>query len=224
MHDQAGYGRGARPGYRGVEDIFEERALQVGARVGACRIAAAGTEQRLRRCPYDMPDYQSVNAAMARAAVEALLGEPVSASAVTEALRGLALPARFEEVSAEPPLIVDGSHNPQAAEVLRGAIERRFETPPTIVLAVLDDKDAAGIIDALWPAASRIVVTRSDSPRALEAVDLAAIVAEQTGVPPRTFGTLSEALDALSGEVSDGVVVTGSLTIAAEAREAVLGT
>jgi dihydrofolate synthase/folylpolyglutamate synthase len=208
------------PGTRGVEHIFEQRAIERGA--GIVRVGQDAASVCGFTLPRGMPSYQAANAVTAKAAAEALLGEPVDDGLVTEALAKVRLPARFETVSTDPVIIADGSHNPQAAEVLRGAIEERFQTPPTLVLAVLADKDAAGVVDALAPAASSIVVTQSDSPRAVEAADLAAIVRRQTGVEPPAYDSLGEALETLKVDLSGGLVVTGSLTIAAEARQALL--
>ena len=51
--------------------------------------------------------------------------------------------------------------------------------------------------------------------------ELAALVTEVTGAPPRAvFRSVAEALSALESEASDGLVVTGSITTAGEARAA----
>jgi len=209
------------PGVNGVEEVFAARAAETGT-----IITQVGTDVIVEHdfeLAAHMPSYQAVNMAMARAAVEGVLGDPVSAADVSTALSQVRLPARFEVVAEKPLTVVDGSHNPQAATVLGGAIQERFDELPTVVLAVLDDKDAAGIMNALRPVIRSIVVTRSSSPRSVEPSALAAIITEQVGVTPRTYDSLEEALSALEEDTPEGLVVTGSLTIAAEARAALLG-
>jgi dihydrofolate synthase/folylpolyglutamate synthase len=207
------------PGVAGVESVFEHQAVTVGASVVRVGCGAAPHTFDL---PDGMPGYQAANAEMARSAVEALTGEPVAAEIVTRALVRVRLPARFEVVWAAPVVVVDGSHNPQAAHVLSQAIGERFDQPPTVLLAVLDDKDAVGIVEALSGAAGRFAVTRSDSPRALDSGELATVVRAVTGDPPPEYESLSGALTALLGQSESGLVITGSLTVAAEAREALL--
>lgn len=205
------------PGTNGVEDVFAGRAAEQGSSVANVSADVAAAHEF--SLPPEMPSYQAVNAAMGRAAVAACTGTPVEDHAVTAMLAQVRVPARFETLLADPLVIADGSHNPQAARVLGSAIRERFVGAPRIVLSVLDDKDAGGIVDALLPVVRGIVVTASASPRAMAADELAEVVADRVGLPPRVYETLGEALEALSSEMNDGVVITGSLTIAAEARE-----
>ncbi len=51
-----------------------------------------------------------------------------------------------------------------------------MENRPTLLCAALADKDVAGIVDVLIPAFPRVVVTQTDSDRALPAEELAALV------------------------------------------------
>ena len=169
------------------------------------------------------PSYQAANVATAVAAAEAALGRALDADRVRAALKSLAIPGRFELVSADPPVIVDGSHNPQAAAVLAAAIREAFPgRKPHVLLGVLADKDARGIVEALAPVASGFSVVRPRSPRALSQDDLAAIVRQVSGTMPQGFPTVPEALETLRGVCADGLVVTGSLTTAGEARGVLL--
>lgn len=168
------------------------------------------------------PAYQAANIATAVAAAEAALGRELDVERMRASLRELALPGRFELVSATPPVVVDGSHNPQAAGALAVAIRDAFPDPhtrPLVLLGILADKDARGIVEALAPVASAIAVTQSDSPRAMSAEALAALVLEVTGVTAQAvFTSVAEALAALVPVATGGLVVTGSITTAGEAR------
>ena len=132
-----------------------------------------------------------------------------------------AIPGRFELMRTTPPVIVDGSHNPQAAAVLAQAIREAFPDPatrPALLLGVLADKDASGIVAELAQVASAVIVTEPRSPRALPARDLAAVVRAVLGEAPPQFPSVAQALEALLDSSPNGLVITGSLTTAGEAR------
>jgi hypothetical protein len=50
---------------------------------------------------------------------------------------------------------------------------------------------------------------------------LALIVEQVTGTAPRTFPTVAEGLECLRAEHPEGVVVSGSITVAGEARSSI---
>jgi dihydrofolate synthase/folylpolyglutamate synthase len=141
---------------------------------------------------------------------------------VRRALADLHVAARFEIVAIDPLVIVDGSHNPQAAAVLAGAIEQELAgSTPTILLGVLADKDARGIVEALAPVARAWAVCEPDSPRALPVSELAAIVEDVTGEAPRVLGSPESAICELLEAAHGPIVATGSLVTAAQVRRAV---
>lgn len=167
------------------------------------------------------PAYQAANVATAVAAAEAYLARALDPRSLRTALAGVSLPGRFEVVREKPPLVVDGSHNPQAAAVLATAIEDVWPDPahrPTVLLGVLADKDAPGIVSALSRVAAELVVTAPDSPRARGAENLGVVVESQTGLAPRVIASLEEAVDELFDASPDGLVITGSLATAGQAR------
>lgn len=244
------------PGTRGAEDIFLEAARSAGAPVrrvreglsvgegggaldvgyelvstpreprGTAVLDVRGAEGFYPALALAAPAYQAANVATAVTAVEAALGRTLDVAATREALLAVTLPGRFEVVSCDPLVVVDGSHNPQAAAVLAEAIAAAWPDPvrrPVVLLGVLADKDAAGIVRELAPVASRLVACAPVSPRALDAVELAALACHVTGVAVEYHETLREALDALLGDMgvqANGLVVTGSLTSAGQARSA----
>jgi dihydrofolate synthase/folylpolyglutamate synthase len=171
-----------------------------------------------------LPTYQAVNVAMAAAAAGSVLGHRVTPGALETALDTLRLPARFETISEDPPVIVDGSHNPQAAHTLATAIGATFGgRKPIIVLGMLDDKDAAGLVAALADVGASFVVTGVESPRAVGTAELSRVVEEVTGARPAVFESVGEALENVVTREPTGIVVTGSLTTAAAARKHVFG-
>jgi dihydrofolate synthase / folylpolyglutamate synthase len=166
------------------------------------------------------PAFQAGNVATAVAAAEAFLGRALDAQTVRRVLAAITLPGRFEVLRSDPWLVADAAHNPGAAEVLARAIAAAWpdaEVRPVIVLGVLADKDAAGIVFALAPVASRFVCVAPDSPRALAAGELAEVVERVTGERPEVAESVVEGVRAALASSPSGVVVTGSIRTVAEA-------
>jgi dihydrofolate synthase / folylpolyglutamate synthase len=104
--------------------------------------------------------YLRRNLAVAVAAAEAFLGESLGDDAVAQALETLELPGRFELLDGDPPVIRDAAHNPDGGAALVEALQAAIGKRPVVAcLAVLGDKDAEGIVGALAPALSAVVVT-----------------------------------------------------------------
>lgn len=170
------------------------------------------------------PAYQAGNVATALAAVECVLGGAPDRELIQFALDSVRLPARFELVRDQPPVVIDGAHNPQAAASLAGAIRDAWPDPasrPLLVLGVLADKDAAGIVRALSEVLPSIIVTTPRSPRALAAHDLARVVESETGRAPACVVSLERAIE-IAVAARNGAVITGSLTTAGQARSLLL--
>lgn len=193
---------------------------------GALVVDVRGIHADYRGLELAAPSYQAPNVAVAVAAAECVLGRALTSDRVRSAMASMRFPGRFELVCPEPPVVIDGAHNPQAAAVLAAAIGEAWPDPnarPWCVLGVLADKDAEGIVTALAPAVDRFVVTQSHSPRARDAGDLAAIVERATGAWPEIVPDLEEALGhACAHAGANGVVVTGSLYTVGEARSFLL--
>lgn len=178
--------------------------------------------------------HQAQNAALALAAVEAFLGAGASRQldpdVVREGFAGTSSPGRLERVRSAPTILLDGAHNPHGMAATVAALEEEFAFRRlVVVVALLDDKDAAGILELLEPVADEIVVTRNTSPRALPAGALAAL-AEETFGPDRVTvcADLPDAIEAavnlaeadMEGGLSGiGVLITGSVVTVAEARK-----
>jgi dihydrofolate synthase/folylpolyglutamate synthase len=167
-------------------------------------------------------DHQAQNAAVAIAAVEAFIGggtQPLAQDIVEEGLATATSPGRLQVIGVEPTVIIDAAHNPHGAEALAKAIGSYFTFDEvTIVLGVLADKDARGIVRALAPIATRFQVTQSSSERAIPAERLEELVAELTesGVS-HEFDDLESALDDArewaAAAPRRAVLVTGSITM-----------
>lgn len=170
-------------------------------------------------------DHQAHNAALAVAAVESFIGggdQPLEHDLLVEGFATATSPGRLQIVGTEPTVIVDAAHNPHGALALAAAIGTYFTFDEiVVVIGVLADKDAHGIVDALAPIAARINVTASASDRAVPADDLAHEIIEWTNSDlVHEFDSLESALDDAREWANDGprraVLVTGSITLVGE--------
>jgi dihydrofolate synthase/folylpolyglutamate synthase len=173
-----------------------------------------------------------VNAALALAAVEAFFGagaaRQLDLSPVQDGFAAASSPGRLERVRASPTILVDAAHNPHGAAALAAALAAEFSFVRLVgVLAVMADKDAHGILDALADSFDEVVVTRNSSPRSMDPVDLAALAEDVFGdglvhVADRMDDAIALAVELAETDVDDvagtGVVITGSVVSAGDGR------
>jgi len=167
--------------------------------------------------------YQAENAALALTALERLgeKGWRVPETAIRQGLAAVRWPGRFEVLGRSPLFLLDGAHNAHgmraAAESLRALLPGKRLL---VLLGVLADKDAGGMLDLLAPLADRVFVLRPDSPRALEPEALRAMLAER-GVNTQVCASAEEGVAAaLAAAGRDGAVCAlGSLYLCGEVRK-----
>ncbi len=103
------------------------------------------------------------------------------ARALREAARTTAVRGRLQLVAGDPPTVLDGAHNPDAARALAASLPALVGGRPlAIVLGVLEDKDAVGMLEALLPLCERAWFTAPPSERALSPAALQSL-ARQLG-------------------------------------------
>ena len=123
-------------------------------------------------------DHQVPNALVAVRLLEELERQlPVTAASIVAGLRDVRWPGRLQmiEVPGGHRVLLDAAHNPAGAWALASYLKREFPEPLPIVFGALKDKDVSLMLKALLPAASMMVITQPDSPRAHTAEELAAI-------------------------------------------------
>jgi dihydrofolate synthase/folylpolyglutamate synthase len=185
--------------------------------------------------------HQAHNAALAVAAVEAFVGGTgldggLDIEVVRDSLRQVDSPGRLEVVRTSPTVLVDAAHNPHGARATAEAIQEAFSFSPLIgVVSVMADKDVDGILDAFEPIMNTIVCTQNSTPRAMPAESLGELARGVFGSDRVVVARrLEEAIDAAVGlaEAGDadaiglgggGVLVTGSVITAGEARQLLTG-
>ena len=164
-------------------------------------------------------EHQRWNAALAVTALHRA-GLPLNFDIVRHGLSTVSWPGRFEEI--RPGVILDGAHNPHAAEVLAATWKEKFpEQRPTLIFSAVAAKDVAGILGILSPIASRIHFCPVDSPRALPTDELAACLKSPTP-PSQAFESFAAAFTAAAA-LDSPILVAGSLFLVGEARAMLLG-
>ena len=176
-------------------------------------------------------EHQAKNAAVALAAVEAFFGasagHPLDVATVRNGFAQAISPGRLERVRTSPTTFIDAAHNPHGAKALGSALDRDFDFARLIgVLSIFADKDATGILTALEPYLTEVVITQNSSPRALDAYDLAETARDIFGeervyVADNLPGAYAQAVElAEDAEVQSGsgIIITGSVVTAGDAR------
>lgn len=172
--------------------------------------------------------HQANHAAMAVEIALALwreFGYDISDDAILQGLADARMPARIEVLRRHPLLLLDGCHNPDGAKMLAATLTRAdFEENLVGVLGVLADKDYKDMLSDLAPCFAKIYTVTPNCPRALSAEELQ---------KEARFHTDAEAADSVADAIRKavdyadennlaGVVVCGSLYLAAEARPLLL--
>ena len=157
--------------------------------------------------------------------MESFLGDgsvPLDADTLAAGLAAVTSPGRLEIVGVGPTVLVDGAHNPHGARALVEAIRESFTGLELgLVVGVLGDKDVRGVLETLRPLTATLWATQSASERAVDAATLAAL-ADDLGFDVRTAPDADSAVRAARDWAADrarAVLVTGSLTLVAEARQ-----
>ena len=203
--------------------VVGELAEQVSA--VAERVAAERHAKLVAAEPAELPlraagGFQHVNFGRAAAAAEAFLGRPLDERAVGEAAAQTVVAGRLEAVGERPLVLYDGAHNPSGAGALAASLPDVFgeRRPRVAAIGVLEDKDAAGMLDALLPHLDHVVFTRPANPRALSPATLATLAEKLNGPAAETVPAPRAAL-ARARELAgpDGAVLaTGSIYLIAD--------
>lgn len=170
--------------------------------------------------------HQLANAATVLAAMAVLReqGVAIPDDAIHHGIATVEWPGRFEILGRDPYVIVDGAHNPNSAHQLVATLRDLFpRTRLHFIFGASNDKDIAGMFAELLPYAESLTLTRSHNPRAADPAQLAPLAAafrREFSITPDVASALREARQRAQRE--DGVCVTGSLFVVAEAREALL--
>ena len=185
--------------------------------------------------------HQLENAATAVAALEVLAerGFNISPDSIAGGLARVSWPGRFQVLRRHPLIIADGAHNLDSIQKLKESLEQYFGLSAErhlsrdgvnadmhrvdraiLIIGASLDKEMADVISELYPLFDRVIVTRSQHPRAGAT---GALVKEfaRYGVDVLVTESVPDALSlamSLSGD-SDLICITGSLFVVGEVIE-----
>jgi len=130
-------------------------------------------------------------------------------------------PGRLEILDFRPKVILDGAHNPAAAQKVRDYLEAFLtSTPPIMVFGAMRDKSVREMATLLFPLASQVVLAPPDHARSATPYEILKLVPEYA-TSVRISGSVREAL-AIAEELAnedDTILVVGSLFLVGEAKE-----
>lgn len=173
--------------------------------------------------------HQVDNASLALLTTEVLKrqGLAIPEAAVRAGLAAARWDGRLEKIGENPLVLLDGAHNPAAAERLANALKEVFAghyERLILLLGILGDKDMEGIIRPLAPLADLVIVAPPDYYRASLPVQMKRIVKKYTPNVEESASIAGAIQTALAGASErDLICITGSLFTAGEARGIILG-
>ena len=180
-------------------------------------------------------DFQILNSVTALAALEFMRGRSILRLNKRDILNGIKKafnPGRFEIVSKDPMVILDGAHNEDSSVALRESLFTDFNPKDLkqniVVTAIMSDKEVKKILQNFIPLGSRYFVTEANNSRTSEAESLKDILIS-LGVPKECIEVIkspSEAILSAFREIrlghNKGVLIAGSLYLIGEVRNKVI--
>ncbi|RRJ30334.1 dihydropteroate synthase [Halocatena pleomorpha] len=164
--------------------------------------------------------HQAVNAGIAAALCRQVAD--VTEQAIVRGLETAYWPGRFEIMSQEPLLVLDGAHNPGSCATTAETLDSFDYDELHLVFGALSDKDHRGMAETL-PEAATVYACEPSIDRAEDADALVrAFDTDSTRVVRSVVSAVESALDAAAPE--DCVLVVGSLYTVSEARQRWVGT
>ncbi|AUZ35042.1 dihydrofolate synthase [Arthrobacter sp. PGP41] len=216
--------------FEGVEFGVESRTVAVGGQM----VSIQGLAGRYPELLVPLHGaHQAQNAAVAVAAIEAFFGgeKELDFDVLQEGFANVTSPGRLEVVRTAPTIIVDAAHNPDGIKASAAALQEAFNFTRLVpVVGVLKEKDAEEILrqlkESLGGIAEEFCFTQSNSPRAVPAAELAELAVElgfgedNVHIAEKLDDALEWAVERAEAndDLSGGVLVTGSITLVAEAR------
>lgn len=217
-----------------VNSVIEEDAREKGSRVYIpdkvegifTDIKGSVIKYRDKQyCLSLLGNHQLTNASLVLCAADVLreLGIEISEQALQEGLRNVSIPARLECVSDNPPVILDGAHNPGGLKALADAIDKYLPDRRIVcVMGMLRDKDSKTALGYLKGKLYKVITTQiHDNPRTLTAEELKDIAGEYFAditAENSVDKAVRQALDMMYKTENSALLICGSLYLASEVR------
>jgi dihydrofolate synthase/folylpolyglutamate synthase len=165
--------------------------------------------------------FQSRNTALALAVIEILemKGFRLSIQDIMDGLKEIVWPGRMHIISRDPLIVLDGAHNPDAADKLSLSIKRDGSYDRLIlVLGIMKDKDIDRIMDKILPISDYVICTAPEYYRSAEPGELVKRLRAH-GKDGEVIPSIPKAIARARAMARSGdmILITGSLFTVGEA-------
>jgi len=168
--------------------------------------------------------HQASNAVVSLTAVEAFLDRQIDHDLVQEAFAEFSSPGRLQVLKRNPTIVIDAAHNPAGIKATKQGITESFQFDNLIlILAFMGDKDVNQILEELKGFDQVVILTQTNSARALSVGDLAKKVKNISQFATRieSSDNSSEAIKLAIDIAKDlgnsaGIIALGSVVLAGE--------
>lgn len=196
---------------------------------GDNRLALGGRLVDLRTPTTIYPDvflpvhggYQGDNAAVALTAAEAFFAAPLDPDVVSEGFGAIKLPARFEVLSRQPLVVLDGAHNPTGADTVAEVFFHDFEPSGRRILVVGTLREPAAMLEAVRADEFDLVIAcTAPSPRGVPVADVARAAVAAGADDVEAYDTVDQACRRalMTAGGDDAILIAGSIYVAGAAR------
>ena len=228
--EKAGIAKQGAPLVVGAQKPEALAAIEKAATAQKAPVLLAGRDWNFEKAPAPAlaGAHQVANAALAVAALSAQDRFDITADAVRAGLQNVSWPARFQSLDpasfpvsfpAGTEIRLDGGHNPLAAAALAEILAQQHDParPVTVIAGVMKGKDVEGFLKPLAPFTGRLLAVPLKDKDACVPPEALCETANKLGLNAEPCGSLSAALEEISGDAeSSRVLITGSLYLAGE--------
>jgi len=167
-------------------------------------------------------EHQLYNAITALYALEILkeLGYNITESSIVEGLKECHFAGRFEILSKDPVIILDGAHNINGIEYFSKAVKEYFNDKKIILFyGMLEDKNPNDVVDYLIPLSKEIYTLTPNNPRAMSSKNMADLISKHSNIKVTPLQKYDEILEILNSLRKDEIIAfVGSLYMIGNVR------
>ena len=200
--------------------VFRAKAEEMGASITFAEDLNLPVPDSDLQGPYQPKNLITVSAALRvyRSLEGSLpLKDELVAEGLLQVQKTTGLRGRWQIISENPKIILDGGHNEEAIRYIVERMKTETEGTMHFVLGFVNDKDLSKIIPLFPKERAKYYFTQADVPRAMDAGELK-IAFEEGGIVGERFGSVNEALEKARTQagIRDQVFVGGSMFTVAE--------
>ncbi len=167
-------------------------------------------------------EHQIYNAATVLLALEVIkkAGFNITEESIVSGLEGSRYPGRFEVISENPVVILDGAHNINGIEYFSRTVSENFKDKKiTLFYGMLKDKNPESVLSYLFPISKKIYTITPNSPRAMSSHEMAVLINKHTDVETVPLHNAEDIIDIIDNMDKDEVAAfVGSLYMIGEVR------